>query len=144
MYADKVKFVDFLGVEKEVVCYFNYDEHEILTMEAGQTESVSEHLSNILGSKNKQEIMDTFSEFVLNAYGELTEDGNVLMKTPEIRQRFKCSRAYNAIIMKFMTNPDTYASKFINSVMPDMKKLSETLESAKDKVPKEALQVYGG
>lgn len=144
MYAEKVKFTDFLGVPKEVICYFNYNEQEVLTMEAGQTESVTEHLTRILGSKNKQDIMDTFSDFVLGAYGEMTDDGNVLMKTPEIRQRFKCSAAYNAIFMNFMKNPDTYATKFINSVMPDMKKLAADLEAAKDKVPAEALAAIGG
>ncbi|MBQ0088972.1 MAG: hypothetical protein KBT27_06540 [Prevotellaceae bacterium] len=143
MFADKVKFKDFFGVEKEVTCYFNYDEHEVLKMEAGQTESVTEKLKRIMGSKNKEEIMAAFSEFILGAYGELADDNNTLLKTPEIRRKFECSKAYNAVFMKFMTESDTYPLKFIQATMPDMKQLGEQLENAQKKLPQDAMTQLG-
>lgn len=123
MYSRKIKAKDYRGIEKEKVCYFNFTETEVFLMEAGTTESFSESLVRIMGTKNPEEIMATLKNFILDSYGEMDDDNNSFMKTPEIRKKFECSIFFNALFLDMIEHIDTFAPEFINGVLGDLKQI---------------------
>lgn len=125
----KCKLVDFNGEEKTVIARFNYTEAEVLDMEAGRNMSISDYLKIVVDAKDKDQIYAAFKDFVLDAYGELSDDGLTFMKTPAIREKFKCSAVFNHIMMKFVTDSNSFGPDFINGVLPDMETLNKKLEN---------------
>lgn len=62
-------------------------------------------------------VVDMIKSIVLDAYGEVSEDGRYFDKSEEIKNRFYRSAAYSELIDKFLTEPELMV-KFINAITP--------------------------
>ena len=127
MFIHKVKYTDFNDVEREKTLYFNFMESEIYEMSLGD-EDISARMVSIGRSKDNREIYNLMSSLVLDAYGEKDPTGESFIKSPEIRNAFKQSLAYDAF-MDELLNDTELAVKFSNGIVP--KKLSKRMNDPK-------------
>ena len=71
----------------------------------------------IVKAEAQKEIVDVFKTFLLNAYGEKSDDGRKHKKTQELKDDFASSAAYAAFYMQLAEDADL-AARFINGVVP--------------------------
>lgn len=107
--------------------YFNLTKAEIAEMELSQDGGLSEHLQKIVETADGGEIIRTFKQIVLSAYGQRSEDGKRFIKSPELSQEFAQTEAYSELFMELVTNADA-SSAFIRGIVPSS--LSEKIEEA--------------
>lgn len=120
MFKKKIKYTNFNGEKREQDLYFNLTEQECTELEVSESNSLSNKIEIIANSEDRKEIVRIFKEIILKAYGERSADGEVFMKSDEIRHKFECSAAFNALFMELVQNESTI-SEFINAVVPKPK-----------------------
>ena len=121
MLKETVKYTDYNGKERTEDFYFNLNEAEIVEMLAVSEEDLAEKMKKIVEANDGNEIMKTFKDLLLKAYGEKSEDGRQFIKEDGKRAKaFMETEAYNIIFMRLVTEPD-YASAFVNGIIPQKK-----------------------
>ena len=74
-------------------------------------------MQEIVKAEAQKEIVDVFKTFILNAYGEKSDDGRKHKKTQELRDDFASTAAYAAFYMQ-LAEDASLAARFINGVVP--------------------------
>lgn len=70
MLKKTVTYTDYNGVERTEDFYFNLSKAEVTEMELSVDGGLAQMLENIVNSKDNKEIIRTFKQIVLKAYGE--------------------------------------------------------------------------
>ena len=120
MLKKTVKYEDFDGNTREETLYFFISKTELTEMELKTPGGFAKKLEGISKSENGAEIMETFKDIILAAYGEKSEDGRSFIKKRNgvrLADEFEQSFAFDALFSELITNPDK-ASAFINGIMP--------------------------
>ena len=132
MLKQTVTYTDFNGNEQTEDFYFNFTRVELLEMEGSTNDgkTLSESLMAMLEEKDMMKIAVTMKDILLAAYGEKSEDGKRFQKSPEIRQAFADSPAFDELYFQIATNADK-AADFVNGVIP-----SGLMEMANDEQKK--------
>lgn len=120
MIKETIEYEDYNGVKRKEDFYFNLTEAEVVEMVALSKEDLAEKLKKIVAANDGDEIMKTFKDIMLRAYGEKSEDGKRFVKGENfaLAKAFTETPAYNIIFMRLVTDPD-YAASFINGVIPN-------------------------
>lgn len=120
MLKETIEYKDYNGVTRKEDFYFNLTEAEVIEMVALSKEDLAEKLKKIVAANDGDEIMRTFKDIMLRAYGEKSEDGKRFVKGENfaLAKAFTETPAYNIIFMRLVTDPD-YAASFINGVIPN-------------------------
>ena len=71
----------------------------------------------MVDKEDAPEIVETFENFILSSYGEISEDGKSFIKNKELTDRFKNSEAYSELFMELISNPES-AKAFVSGVIP--------------------------
>ena len=77
----------------------------------------AEFLRKIVDAKDSEKIVEYFKQFLLDSYGEISQDGRRFMKSPELSKAFSETEAYSILYMKLATD-DQFAADFVNGVLP--------------------------
>lgn len=122
MLKKTVTYIDFNGVERTENFYFHFSQAELLEMELSATGGFTDRVQKMIDAKDQPAIIKLVKSFVLDAYGEKSDDGKRFMKTEEIKRGFMENPAFSMIFMELATDADE-AAKFVNGVVPaDMAK----------------------
>ena len=112
-----VTYTDYNGVERTEDFYFNLSKAEVTEMELSVDGGLAQMLENIVNSKDNKEIIRTFKQIVLKAYGEKSPDGRRFIKSKELSDAFSQTEAYSEIFMELALD-DKAATEFINGILP--------------------------
>jgi hypothetical protein len=118
MLAKKITYTNFNGEEVTETFYFNLTRAEVSEMQVNHPGGYSEYLERIVESKDTKEIVDAFTTFILDSYGEKSDDGRFFDKSEEMKKRFHTSEAYSVLLMEMLEDPDK-AANFITSILPE-------------------------
>lgn len=121
MLKKEFTYTDYFGTERKDVCYFNLTKTEIVEYNYSRPGGLEKVLSNIVEAQDEVRLMKEFKEIVLLSYGEKSEDGRRLMKSPEISHAFSETPMYDMLMQELLTNSDN-AVKFVNGIMPKVEK----------------------
>lgn len=128
MLKETITYFDFDGNERTENFYFNLTKAECMEMELGTTGGLENMIARIIEAKDHAQIVETFKNIILKAYGEKSADGKHFFKSPEISAKFAATEAYSDLFMKLASNADE-ATRFVNGIIPqvpeDMKKASD-------------------
>ena len=133
MVVRDLKVKDFFGKERDYRLYFNMTEAEIMEFEFGKEKGgISEFYDRMLRAQDNPAIIRALREFVLEAYGIPTADGEGFQKSEEISRQFTYSQAYSDFMMKLYTD-DAYGQKFLKELVPEeiLKKILARVEEQK-------------
>ena len=117
MYVWPVIFENFNGIEVTVDHYFNLSKTELTKMQVGTEGGLNELLQKIVKAKDAKAIMNTIDEIIMKAYGVKSDDGMYLIKNDDVREKFKCSPAYDVVFYELVTD-DEKAADFIKKILP--------------------------
>lgn len=128
MYTFKHAYTDYNGIERIETYRFALNETEITQLELSTDGLFSNKLQKFLDKKDIPELMAFYKDFILAAYGEVSDDGRYFKKSKELSEQFTWTPAYNELFMKISHDADL-AFDFIKQVVP--KKLNEEIEKRK-------------
>lgn len=130
MLKKTVTYENYLGAKVTKDFYFNLNKAELTKMQMLEKGGLAERMQKVIDSNDIPAIVEIFEKLVLDAYGEISPDGERFQKNDEIRTAFLESPAYPIIYMELATNADE-AAKFINGIVPaDMAKEAEAKQKA--------------
>lgn len=112
-----IKYEDFDGNKREEEFWFGLTKAELIDLEMGKEGGLEGNLRKIMASHNTKEIMESFKEIIVMAYGEKSADGRRFTKTPEVKAGFVETQAYSELYMELLGDEDA-AIKFIAGIMP--------------------------
>lgn len=118
MLEKTISYTDYNGEKRTDKFYFNLEKSEMVKMDISEVGGFQESVKRIMKSRDGKEIMRIFEGIILGSYGEKDTDGIHFIKSPELSERFKQTRAYDELFMELITD-DEAASDFINGITPD-------------------------
>jgi len=118
MWKETITYKDFYGEERTEEFRFHLSKAECAEKQMKYAGGgYAEFLKRIVDAKNQETIVDLFKQFILDAYGEISQDGRRFKKSPELSKAFSETEAFSILYMKLATD-DEYAAKFVNGVIP--------------------------
>ena len=128
MLKETITYFDYDGNERTENFYFNLTKAECMEMELSTSGGLEKSINRIIEAKDNAQIVETFKNIILKAYGEKSPDGKHFYKSPEISAAFASTEAYSDLFMRLASNAEE-ATRFVNGIIPqvpeDMKKASE-------------------
>lgn len=117
MIKKNVEYTDFNGEKRTETLYFNLTEAELMDMELSEDGGLSERLTKIIENGDKAGLLRFLKEFILNSYGEKSEDGRRFVKNDTIRSEFAQTEAFSKLLMDMLTD-EKAAADFVNGIVP--------------------------
>lgn len=118
MYKYETTYTDFFGEERKETLRFHYSEAELAKMELSTTGGITRFIDKIVQTKDNPKLVDLFESFILDAYGEISEDGRRFVKSDAISEAFKQTPAYSDLFMKLLSDDEALV-EFITGVVPE-------------------------
>lgn len=136
MITRTITYEDFDGNEVTETLNFNLNTQEVFEMMGIEVGDEGEAISKMadLDPKQISVVMGTISQLILDAYGQRSEDGKRFIKTPEMKEAFSQSAAYDAIFSEVAMD-DVTAGKFLEGILP--KKLLAEMKRLEIEKPKQ-------
>ena len=117
MLKKTVTYVDYNGNERTEDHYFNLTRAEVTEMEMSVSGGLAEMIKRIVAAQDGKQIIETFKDLILRAYGEKSPDGRRFIKNQELRDAFAQTEAYSQIFMELATDADA-AAALVNGIVP--------------------------
>ena len=122
MYVQKIKYMDYNGMERNETFYFNFTKAEVVEMEYSVSGGLTAVLNQISETKDFPKLIAIFKDLILRAYGEKSADGKRFIKSNELSTAFSQTEAYSQLFMELATDAEA-AAAFVNGIIPaDMAK----------------------
>lgn len=118
MLKRSITYTDYNGGTRTEDFYFNLTQAEVTEMELSVDGGLVEMINRIVAAQDGKQIIATFKDIILRAYGEKSPDGKRFIKNQELRDAFAQTEAYSILFMELATNADA-AAAFVNGIVPD-------------------------
>ena len=114
MLKQKVQYEDFDGATQAETLYFNLNRMELITLQSRYgKEDMAAYIDKLVEDKDIEKVYEILNDIVLSAYGLRSEDGKRFIKNETIREEFKQSLAYEALIEDFHDETRKVLESFI-------------------------------
>lgn len=123
-----ITYTDFNGEKQTDICYFNLSMTEMMEIEVADEAGIEATIIKMTKEKDKKKLYEMFEKLVLGSYGHKTEDGKRFIKSDQIREEFKQSAAYDALLWELIASEQVVA-EFMMAVLP--KELTEMAKKNK-------------
>lgn len=131
MLKQQVKYEDFDGNTQTETLYFNLNRMELISFQKRYgSENMENYINKLIEEKQIEPMYDLLNDFVLTAYGVKSEDGKRFIKNDQIREEFKQSLAYEALIEDFHDDSRKVLENFIAGVTAHIRGLNTAAAGA--------------
>lgn len=131
MLKENVKYLDFDGVEQNETLYFNINRMELIAMQARYgKEDIAKYIERIVQEQDFAKIHDLLNDIILTAYGKKSEDGKRFLKSEEIKEEFRTSLAYEALVESFFDDDGVTLGKFVQGITSTIRGLESAAAPA--------------
>nr|DAF62657.1 MAG TPA: hypothetical protein [Siphoviridae sp. ctuBK6] len=114
MLKQKVQYEDFDGATQVEDLYFNLNRMELIALQSRYgKEDMAAYIDKLVEDKDIEKVYEILNDIVLSAYGLRSEDGKRFLKSETIREEFKQSLAYDALIEDFHDETRKVLESFI-------------------------------
>lgn len=117
MLKKSITYTDLLGNKTTEVFYFQLRESDVVELEMSERYGLTSTIEAASKKSSGKEVVDAVKNIILTAYGEPSPDGKRFIKTPEAREEFYQSPAYDVLFMELVRDANVLA-EFIRSVFP--------------------------
>lgn len=119
MLKKTIEYTDYNGVLRKEDFYFNLSKAEVAEMEMihDGDGGYANLLQSIVDSNDAKQIVQTFKQIILMAYGEKSSDGKRFVKSDDISKAFSETEAYSKLFMELATDAEA-ASAFVTGILP--------------------------
>lgn len=109
------------GEKEEESYYFNFTQSELMEMHMTTPGGMDAKLDRMINTKDSIELTNLIKSFIIDSYGERSDDGKYFMKKDEngrsLGEKFAQTDAYNVLFMELFTDANKCAA-FINGIIP--------------------------
>lgn len=131
MLKQPVTYEDFDGNTQTETLYFNLNRMELIAFQKRYgSENMENYINKLIEEKQIEPMYDLLNDFVLTAYGVKSEDGKRFIKSKQIREEFKQSLAYEALIEDFHDDSRKVLEHFISGVTAHIRGLNTAATAA--------------
>lgn len=131
MLKQPVTYEDFDGNTQTETLYFNLNRMELISFQKRYgSENMENYINKLIEEKQIEPMYDLLNDFVLTAYGVKSEDGKRFIKSEQIREEFKQSLAYEALIEDFHDDSRKVLEHFISGVTAHIRGLNTAAAAA--------------
>ena len=131
MLKQQVTYEDFDGNTQTETLYFNLNRMELISFQKRYgSENMENYINKLIEEKQIEPMYDLLNDFVLTAYGVRSEDGKRFIKNDQIREEFKQSLAYEALIEDFHDDSRKVLENFIAGVTAHIRGLNTAAAGA--------------
>lgn len=131
MLKQQVTYEDFDGNTQTETLYFNLNRMELISFQKRYgSENMENYINKLIEEKQIEPMYDLLNDFVLTAYGVKSEDGKRFIKNDQIRDEFKQSLAYEALIEDFHDDSRKVLENFIAGVTAHIRGLNTAAAGA--------------
>lgn len=134
MYKKTIKYEDFNGVVRNEDFYFYLSKTQLTRLNSRIEGGIQDKFERIVNKLDVKQLVETVEDLILSAYGEKSEDGKRFIQTPEVRQSFEQTNAYDQLFMELINSPDGLAD-FIKKVLPQDLQIKIEEEQKKGNIP---------
>lgn len=134
MYKKTIKYEDFNGVVRNEDFYFYLSKTQLTKLNSRIEGGIQDKFERIVNKLDVKQLVETVEDLILSAYGEKSEDGKRFIQTPEVRQAFEQTNAYDQLFMELINSPDGLAD-FIKKVLPQDLQIKIEEEQKKGNIP---------
>lgn len=137
MLEKKVKYVDYMGKEREESFFFNLSKAEtIMWLTTTGEYTLDKVILRLAEERNGKKIMETFEDLMRRSYGKPSLDWRKFEKTEEIWLDFRFTEAYSNIFSELVTDAKK-AAAFINAIIPKemADEIAKTFKENKEGIP---------
>lgn len=117
MLKKEITYTDYNGKIRTETFYFNLNKAEITEMDFEYEGGIMKKLNDLAGHGTPKELLDFFKNLVSRSYGEKTEDGRQLVKSPELFTKFSQTEAYSELFVELLSSEENM-SAFVNGIIP--------------------------
>jgi len=119
MFKKTVTYEDWNGVERTEDFYFNLTRVELAELEYSSFpgESMSDHITELMKSRDMGVVIKTIKQMLLISYGVKSPDGKRFVKNDDVRTAFEENPAFDILYMELATDADK-AAEFVAGIMP--------------------------
>lgn len=133
MLQKTIEYVDYNGEKRKEDFYFNLNKAELIELQMSKKESMANYIEKITKTKDQPEIIKTFKEIIMKAYGEKSDDGKRFIKSEELSIGFTQTEAYNVLVSQ-MFEDAVFAAEFIKGMMPSEMIETEEYKEAEQEI----------
>lgn len=131
MLKETVKYLDFDGVEQTETLYFNINRMELIAMQARYgKEDMAKYIERIVEEQDFAKIHDLLNDIILTSYGKKSEDGKRFLKSEEIKEEFRTSLAYEALVESFFDDEGATLGRFVQGITSTIRGLESAAAPA--------------
>lgn len=117
MLKKTITYTDYEGNQRTEDFYFNLTKAELTMMDLSTPGGINKKLQKISQEMNVPLIMDTFRGFILNSYGQISDDGRRFIKSEQLKTEFEQTEAYSELFMEMCTDANA-AAEFLAGIVP--------------------------
>ena len=118
MLKREITYKNLEGEEETGTFYFNLNEAELIELEVNFDKGLTHWITRIVETNDNRELIKTFKELILMAYGEKNPDGVHFDKDQEMQLRFTRHPAYSVLFMELATDAEA-AAAWLKGVLPE-------------------------
>ena len=117
MIKKTIKYTNFMDQPKEEILCFHMSETDVLDINKKYNGDFKSEMEKYMLDDKPDAFYGVIKDFVLSAYGKISEDGNRFEKSDKITKEFESSICFNELLMELLTNEEEITA-FILGVVP--------------------------
>lgn len=134
MLVKTITYTDYYGQKQTRDFRFHLTDSELFELQYGTRGGFIAASQAMMDNHDESSIFRTFKDLILKSYGEISEDGQRFMKSPEISLAFSQTPAYDIIFQEIVSSKEKQ-DEFIMNVLPgDKEKLQHAITQAANEI----------
>lgn len=126
MLKQQVMYEDFDGNIQKETLYFNMTRMELIALQSRYgKEDMEKYIETLIADKDLEKMYELLNDVVLTSYGVRSEDGKRFIKNDQIREEFKQSLAYEALIEDFHDDSRKVLEQFVSGITSHIRGLKK-------------------
>lgn len=121
MLTKTITYENFNGESVTKTLFLHIKATTLARMELGHESNghtFPELLQKLIDETEYEQLYDVVEELVIMAYGEKSEDGESFVQTDEMREKFKNSAVFEAVMTEILMDGSENAIDFIRALVP--------------------------
>lgn len=113
-----VKYKNFNGEDKEKALMFHYTTLELSNKQISVAGGLKAYLASIVEKKDENASLKFIQDYIIDAYGEKSEDGERFIKSEALKKDLQDSAAFSQLLSELYADENALL-EFIKSITPD-------------------------
>jgi len=121
MLKKTITYTDFNENTRTEDFYFNLNKVELTELQTSVPGGLANRAKELISEKNEKVIFEMFRDLILKSYGEKSSDGKRFVKSPELRENFSQTPAFDVIFEEIAATEES-ATAFVNGIISGISK----------------------